>query len=84
MAFVKLQKGYKTGHILCLRRKINFPCEQSAVHINTSSGEASACLGTLAGRQEGTWSRDHLGSLAGPGAGLSVCLQKLRDVIWTE
>lgn len=77
MAFVKLQKGYKTGHILCLRRKINFPCEQSAVHINTGSEEASACLGTLAGRHEGTWSRGHLEPLAGHGAG-SVCLSSCR------
>lgn len=86
MAFVKLQKGYTTGHILCLRSKINFPCEQSAAHINTSSQEASAGLETLAGRQEGNLVKGSfraIGWFWGWGC-LSVCLQTLRDVMWTE
>lgn len=66
MAFVKPQKRlYKTGYILCLKRKINFPCKQKAVHINTSSQKASACLGTFTVGQEGMWREGHLEPFAG-------------------
>lgn len=82
-AFVKLQKGYKTGYILCLKRKINFPCEQNVVHINTSSEKASACLGTFTARQESSWSWGHLVPFAGTGAG-TVCVQRFGDACAEE
>lgn len=66
MAFVKLQKRlYKTSYILCLKRKISFPCKEKAVYINTSSQKASVCLGVFTVGQEGTWTSGHLEPFAG-------------------
>lgn len=67
------RKVIKLATFLCLKRKINFPCEWNAVHINTSSEEAPACLRIFTIRQAGTYSWGHLELCAGGTQGW-VCL----------
>lgn len=72
MAFVTLQKGYETGHILCLKRKINFHVSVR-LYILTQAQREPGLL-----RERSLLHRRHLlmgrlETFAGAGSG-SVCL----------
>lgn len=81
MAFVTLQKGYETGHILCLKRKINFHVSEELYIL------------TPAQRKPGLLREPSLFHRRAPAHGLFgvicwywvwVCLSVCRDEHWKE